>query len=224
MELGKLASGQLFVCGYLLGLGACRLAPGSFWAVLALERWAPPDPTLCRLPFPPRPTVVCCSRPLPTHHRMKLRRLQPSGLTCCWAAGPCVPKRGIPRPAGLWSWWVFCEIRGGGGQELEPVFLYLNLLSTVRPPPLETSMDFQVAKLGARQGGAGRGWLLGGEALFACRGWRAGVEKCGKSPRPDWKGGPGCHTLQGAFLVVKGSSLPQPCSWWVPRKGEGAGA
>lgn len=46
-------------------------------------------------------------------------------------------------------------------------------------------------------------WLLGGEALSACRGWRAGVEKCGKSPRADWKGGPGCHTLQRALLGGK---------------------
>lgn len=200
MELGKLASGQLFVCGYLLGLGACRLAPGSFWAVLALERWAPPDPTLCRLPFPPRPTVVCCSRPLPTHHRMKLRRLQPSGLTCCWAAGPCVPKRGIPRPAGLWSWWVFCEIRGGGGQELEPVFLYLNLLSTVRPPPLETSMDFQVAKLGARQGGAGRGcWGVRPSSPVGAGGrvWR-NVESL-----PDLTG-----------KEARGATLYREPSWW----------
>lgn len=46
--------------------------------------------------------------------------------------------------------------------------------------------------------------MLGGEALFACRGWRAGVEKCGKIPRPGWKGGLGCHALQGACLVGEG--------------------
>lgn len=106
-------------------------------------------------PSPPNRSVLLSA---PTHPPSDGAKAPPTLRSyCCWAAGPCVPKRGIPRPAGLWSWWVFCEIGGGGGQELEPVFLSLNLLSTVRPPPLETSMDFQVAKLGARQGGAGRG-------------------------------------------------------------------
>lgn len=35
------------------------------------------------------------------------------------------------------------------------------------------------------------------------------MEKCGKSPRPGWKGGPRCHTSQGACSVVKGV-IPAP--------------
>lgn len=84
-------------------------------------------------------------------------------------------------------------------------------------------MDFQVAKLGAREGGAGRGCsgvrpsspVGAGPVGAGGRVWRNVERFPGLAGKEAW----GATLYREPACLVKGSSLPEPCSWKMS-KGE----
>lgn len=166
MGLGKLAWGHLFAWGYTLGLGACRPAAGSFWAVLVLERGAPPDPALLSTPFPSRPkgNVLLSAPTHPPWDRAKA----PPLLRSYQLAGPRAPvsqKGDFPGPPGLGPGGCFGTLRVGVARNFSQFvcFLSLNVFSTVRPLALGLGDTHGFPGSQARcWGGWRRAWLLWG--------------------------------------------------------------
>lgn len=86
------------------------------------------------------------------------------------------------------------------------------------PPPWETPVDFQVAKLGAREGGAGRGCSgvrPSSPVGAGGRVWRNVERFPGLTGKEAW----GATLYREPAWLVKGSSLLEPCSWKMS-KGE----
>lgn len=141
--------------------GQCQLGiAGTF----PTPRFSPP-------PFPPRPAGERGSQPPPTHRRGALEAPPPLWSYRLAAPPALAARRGISpgRPAGPRSWWVFWEIAVGATSSFgQFVFCPGICLAPSDPSPRawETPVDFQVAKRGAGEGGAGCG-CSAGEALFA---------------------------------------------------------
>lgn len=79
-------------------------------------------------------------------------------------------------------------------------------------------MDFQVAKLGAREGGVGRGCSgvrPSSPVGAGGRVWRNVERFPGLTGKEAW----GATLYREPAWLVKGSSLPEPCSWKMS-KGE----